>query len=168
MTLEKNGLFHPANLEDSSKWFLCHTLIGTKKYTSLDKPWNFSDDLAPDWYRRLDEEGREPVWESQENYLARLLEWISDIGISEAYVSGAGESREREVLEKFHVPAEGYFDWSTELCKVIPELNIYNLYLKGDDGSELIVFESDTETVFIHDADQTLPSSLAEPQFKHE
>lgn len=157
-----NKIFHPGDLPDSDQWSLAHVALGVKKYNDLGQPRGFSKDIAPDWYQNLNENQLEQYWDLQEKYLQDCLAWIDGLGVNEAYIQGVDEDREKDLLSKTNV-VDGEFKWSSKLVEIVPTLNFQNLYLKANDGSELIIFESDTETVFIHDASNSLPDRLKSP-----
>lgn len=157
-------VYHPSKLGPSDKWLLCHVILGAKKVTELSDPSRFSRELCPEWYRELPESKLEMTWDAQEKYTRRILQWINGIGIVDAFISGAEEDRERLLGKDYDLPVEGHFAWSNGLIDVLPRLNIYNLYLRAKDGSEFIIYESETETVFVRDCNNTFPEKLRSPQ----
>lgn len=154
----KNELYHPS-LGRAQDWAICHVTLGIKNYKELGEPTGFGD-VAPAWYEHLSEASLEAIWQKEEEYLVQLLQWIDSRQIVKSFISGADQTRERKMLEQFGVPAEGYFKWSSELIGVVPDLNIDNLYLEAKDNSALILYESDSATIFIRDPNKTTPDRL--------
>jgi hypothetical protein len=163
--MKNDNLYHPSEFTDTSSWLICHATIGALRYDAVGKPFVFTSAIAPEWFAETSEEDMEDVWDEQDKYIRASLEWLQSKGITSARVSDLAGNADKQKLEVFSLDSEGYFTWSSDVLDILPSINFYELVLKAEDGSEIIIFESDTQTLFVKDPRNDFPESLRQPTF---
>ncbi|HSX17451.1 MAG TPA: hypothetical protein VLH86_05125 [Patescibacteria group bacterium] len=157
--MKSRDRYVPKDFDPAADWLICNGLVGAISYVESGSPIQFDESLMPSWYSQLTGDRLEKAWDLQDEYVRRLLRWIGDKGIVDAYFDGAYEKSEKWFLDKYQIKSSGKFDWQSEMVTDLPEVNTNNLLLEAADGTMFIEY-GNWQTTFIKDTTRTFPDEL--------